>query len=145
MARGDLVPTGGLDPESLTQDREDRLRLHRADTGQTEESLLQIASIARIAPDLRRIVAVVPGDRGAERLDLAGHGAGESMDRRTLSEGVREAIGIDRRERRRVEGAESTTDLERPVERLLDRHLLVEREPDQECERLLHEKAIRLL
>jgi len=51
-------------------------------------------------------------------------------------------LEIRRRERVRVERAHALLDLERPGERGLHRHLLVERESDQERHRLLREQHV---
>ena len=58
------------------------------------------------------------------------------MDRRALAEGRLELLGIHRRDRCGVERADPLLELQRPGERRLDRHLLVDREPDEERERL---------
>ena len=59
------------------------------------------------------------------------------MDRRLLPEERLELGGVGRRDRLRVERAEAPLELERPCERSLHGDLLVEREADQERERIL--------
>ena len=58
------------------------------------------------------------------------------MDRRALAEGVLELLGIHRRDRCGVERAD-VLEAQRPGERLPDGYLLVDRESDEERERLL--------
>ena len=53
--------------------------------------------------------------------------------------------GIGRSDLGCIEAAEASSDLERPGERLLNRDLLVEDEPDEQRERLLGEEAIGLV
>src|SRR4051794_32397722 len=64
------------------------------------------------------------------------------MDRRPLAEDLLERR---RRHARRVECPEPLAQHERALERLLHRHLLVEREADQQRERIVHEQGVGLV
>ena len=65
------------------------------------------------------------------------------MDRRLLAEERLEVRVV--RDRLRVERAEPLLQAERPCERLLHRHLLVEREADEQRERILRDERVRLV
>ena len=68
------------------------------------------------------------------------------MDSRTLPEEALELGRIRCDDLRRVElAAEALLQLERPQERRRHRHLLVEREPDEERERILRDELVRLV
>ena len=82
------------------------------------------------------VVAVVGGDRGAQRLDLAGHRAREAMQGRRRPEDGRELLGVGRRDPGRIQVADPALELGRAAERLLDGDLLVEREPDEQGQRV---------
>ena len=62
--------------------------------------------------------------------------------------GVRKAVvellRVHRRDRRGVERPDPALQLQRPGERLLDGHLLVEREADQERERVGRDEGVGL-
>ena len=66
------------------------------------------------------------------------------MDGGLLAEGGFELIGWKLGDERGVEMAESLLQLERPEEGGRHGHLLVEREPDEECERVFCEELIGL-
>ena len=64
------------------------------------------------------------------------------MERRALAEDGVEGRGIRRRDPGGVQVAEPALELDGAAERLLDGHLLIEREPDQQGERFLDEQAV---
>ena len=69
--------------------------------------------------------------------------------KRWMAGGVRntslELGGVRRGDARGVQVTQPPAELERAAERLLDRDLLVEREPDEERERLLDQQAVGLV
>ncbi len=67
------------------------------------------------------------------------------MDAWALAEHAHELFGIHRSDRGRVERADALLQLERAEERGLHRDLLVEREADQQRERLLRDQRVRLV
>jgi hypothetical protein len=64
------------------------------------------------------------------------------MQRRRRSERDVERFGIHRRDPLRVEPDDPPAELERARERLLEGHLLIEGEPDQERERVADEEPV---
>src|SRR6476620_4980955 len=143
MVRRDLLR--GFDPEPLRQYRGQGLELHVAEPGERRDALAQIVAVRRVRPDAFGLTAVlVDHDRG-ELLDTLGHRAWETMNRRLLAKHPLELTGIGRSELARVERSEALLELERPEERRWHRHLLVEREADQQCERLLGEQRVCLV
>ena len=99
-----------------------------------------------LGPDARRIAVVVARDRGARGPASAAAivpgyrcSAGFSRKMRSSSAGSAPAIS------RGVERAEPALELERAGEGLLDGHLLVEDEADQERDRLLGEERVGLV
>ena len=66
------------------------------------------------------------------------------MEGRTLAEDRVEVGRVHRRDPRRIEVAEPALELGRSAECLLDGDLLVEREPDEQGQRILGEEAIGL-
>ena len=145
MLRRHVVPTRRLDSESLAEDRDQRLGLHRPDARQAEEPSLEVAAVLRLGPDAARVTTIVIGNRGRYRLHATRHRAGEPMQRGPTAEHFLELRGIHRRDPRRVQMADSPLQLERPRERLLDGDLLVEREANEERQRVTGEKRIGLV
>ena len=136
------VVAGWPDTEPLAEHGDDRLRLHLPDARQAEETSLQAPAIGGLRPHPGRIVAVVARDRGAQCLDLAGHRAREAVDRRSLAKDVIQGGRIHGRDPGGVEVSQASLQVSGAAEGLLHRHLLVEREPDQQRQRLLHEQAV---
>src|SRR5215210_4465250 len=68
MVRCDLLPARGADAEALTEDADDRSRLHLAYPGQPQKAPFEFFPVFRIAPHCRRIPAVVAHDRRRELL-----------------------------------------------------------------------------
>src|SRR5205823_7830554 len=71
--------------------------------------------------------------------------AGEAMHGRLLTEGLLDAARVGGRDALRVERAEAPLELERPGERSRHGHLLVEREADEQRERLTRDQPVRLV
>ena len=69
---------------------------------------------------------------------------GEAMDGRGLAEGGLELVGWQGCDALRVEMTESLLQLQRSRERGRHGHLLVEGEPDEECERVVRQKLVGL-
>ena len=113
--------------------------------GRPSRRALEVLAIARLAPDPAGIVPVVGRDRRAQRLDLGRHRAREAVQGGPLTEGRVELARIHRGDLRGIEVAEPAPELERAAERLLDGHLLIEREPDQQRERLVGEESVGFL
>src|SRR5206468_9756628 len=68
--------------------------------------------------------------------------ARKAVDRRLLAEHLLEPARIHRGNLDRVEPAEPVTQLLGPGEGLLRRHLLIEREPDQQRQRILCQQRV---
>ena len=81
----------------------------------------------------------------AQSLHALRHRAGVPVDRRPLTKRRLELPGIHAGDRRGVERARMALDLERPGERLLDGHLLVEDEADEQGKRVARQKGVRLV
>ncbi len=64
------------------------------------------------------------------------------MQGRTLAEDRPERLGLHRRDLGGIEVAEAALEFKRTAEGLLDRDLLIEREADQQCQRLLGEETV---
>src|SRR3954451_8501208 len=123
MLRRDLLPDRRLDAEALAEDREHRRGLHLSDPGQPEEPPAQVGAALRLGPDPLRAAAVLALDRGAQLLRSACHRAGVAVKRRLPREALLELARAQPRDPRRVEPAEPPLELQRPAERLLERHL----------------------
>jgi hypothetical protein len=67
------------------------------------------------------------------------------MERRALLERRFQPVGLHRRDRGRVERPDPAAQLERPAEGLLERHLLVEHETDQEGDWVLGDEPVGLV
>ena len=98
--------------------------------------------VGRLRPDPRRVAAVVGRDRRAQVLDAAGHVAREPVQCGWRAEDRRERLGVHRGDGRRIQRHRSALELQRAGERLLDGDLLVEREPDQEGERVGRDQGV---
>ena len=96
-------------------------------------------------PDPRWIPAVLGRDDRAELLDAPRHRAREAVDRRFLAERGLELGGIHRGDPAGVERADPLLQLERSGEGGLHGDLLVEREPDQERQRITGEELVGLV
>ena len=110
--------------------------------GSAEIRLREVGGVGRLAPEPRRVAAVLLLDERAR-----------SCTRLAIEPGKRCTAGVSRKaastsagsRSRDLERSEPLLDLERPGERGLHRHLLVEREPDQQCERVGGEQLVRLV
>ena len=131
---------GGVDAELLGEHRCERLDLHLAEARERTDSLLQIRAVTRFGPDARRIAAVVLGDDGRQIAHAVGHRAREAMDRRLLGE---QRAEVHRGELFRLERSGALLQHIRARERFRHGHLLVDREADQECERISGEQLAR--
>ena len=91
------------------------------------------------------VAAVALLEERAQRAHALGHRAGEAVQRRALAEHGGELLGVARRDARDVEVPEARAQLERARERLLDGDLLIEREADEERERVGGDQAVGLV
>ncbi len=142
MRGQDGLPARGSDTEPLRDDRDQRLRLHGTDTGQTEEPLLKVSAARGIVPDATGITAVLADDGLAQFLDPCCHRAGEPMQGWRGAEDHIELGWIHRGDLGRVQVPETSLQLRRPAERFLDSHLLIEREPDEQGQRIAGKQAV---
>src|SRR5204863_9441771 len=111
-----------------------------AEAGERRDPAAEVGSVGGLGPDACGVTAVVALDDLAELLHSARHRAREAVQRRLAAEDLFQLVGRQRRDRARVERAESPLQLERARERLLDGDLLVEREADEQRQRLLREQ-----
>ena len=116
--------------------------LHVAEARQRADPLLQVGGVLRLAPDPRRVAAVILRDDRCQLAHTRGHRAREAVDRRLLLE---RRLEVDRGELRRVERSEALLQHERSRERFLHGHLLVDREADEQRERVACEQLTRRL
>ncbi len=84
-----------------------------------------------------RVAAVVLDDGRGELVDACRHRAGEAVDRGLLAE---ERLEVGLRDLLRIERPEPLLQPQRAEERLLHGDLLVEREADEERERIVREQ-----
>ena len=133
---------GRLDAEALPEHGRQRLDLHLAEPGQRRDPLPQIVRVGCLAPEPRGVGAVLVLDESSQLLHARRHRAGEAMHRRLLAEG---GLDLGRVAVRDLQRSEPLLDLERPQERCRDGHLLVEREADQQGERIGGEELVRLV
>jgi hypothetical protein len=145
MAGCHVLPAGRLEAVALAQDRDQRLRLHRADPRQAKQPALQVAAVGRLGPDPRRVAVVLARDRRSQRGHAAGHGARKAVDRGRLAEVLGELRRVGRGDPGSVEVAEPALQLEGPREGLLDGDLLVEAEADEQGQRVAGDEAIRIV
>ena len=110
--------------------------------GQAEQARLEGWPVRGLRPDAGGVVAEVRGDHGAQGLDLPGHRTREAMQGRALAEDGVQRCRIHRRDPGGVEMPKPALQVGRAAECLLDSHLLVEREADQQGQRLLDEQAV---
>jgi hypothetical protein len=106
---------------------------------------VQLLATPGISPDSAGIATIFVDDRSAKFLSAACHVAGESVESRPLSEDRVEAVGFHSGNCRGVETAQPPLQLERSRECLLERHLLVKLESDQESERVRDEQSVGLV
>ena len=122
-----------LDAEALREHGAERLDLHLAEAGQPADALAEVFAVGGLGPDARRVAAVLLDD-----------GRGEVVHARRPSSrgsgGSRASRGRAARGRRarpsRLERAEPLLQAQRAEERLLHGDLLVERESDEQRERI---------
>ena len=100
------------------------------------------AASTRLRPDPLRPAVVLVGDDRAELLHPSRHRARESVDSRPLAEDLLEARRVHGRDCGSIEPAYPVGELLRARERGRHRHLLVEREADEEGERLAREELV---
>ena len=113
--------------------------------GKRADAALEVDAVSRLlSTHLRRVPAVLGGDHRAQLLHALGHVPGEAVHGRPLAEGRVEHSRIHGRDARRVEVAEPLLQLERSREGGLHRHLLVEREADQQRQRVSRQQRVRL-
>ena len=113
--------------------------------GSAPMRLREVGRVGGLGPDALGIAAVLVHDDLAELLHPLRHRAREAMDRRTLAERVLERLRVHGCDRARVERPDPLLEAERPGERLLHRHLLIDREPDQQRERVTGDQRVRLV
>ena len=136
---------GGCTPNWRASSVSTRPHLHLAEARELGETGSQILTALGLAPDARRVPAVALLEERAERAHALGHRAGEPVQRRALAEHLGELLGIARRDARGVEVPETRAKLERAGEGLLDGDLLIEREADEERERVGGDQAVGLV
>jgi hypothetical protein len=145
MLRSYVFPTGGTDPEPLSEDGEERVGLHRADSGEVEQAALELRAGLGVVPNTRCVATVLAHDCGTQVLRPLRHRAGEAVESRTLAEDAVELPRIHAGDLDSAEKAKAPLELEGARERFLHRNLLVEDEPDEEGERLLGEEGVGLV
>src|SRR6185312_2126822 len=107
------------DVEPLRQHRSEPGDLHRAETRQRADPLLQVGGIRRLRPDSRRVATVVLGDDRGEVTYAFRHRARETMDGRPLGKQRNE---VDLGEPSRVERAGALLENVRTGKRLRYRY-----------------------
>jgi hypothetical protein len=132
----------GLDPEALGEDGAERLHLHLAESGKLLDPAAEVVRVGGVTPDCGGVPTVPLDHERAELLDATSHVARKSVNRGSLPEDRVEQCRVGRGDLARVERPEPLLQLERPRERRLYGHLLVEREADQEGERVLGEECV---
>jgi ATP-dependent helicase Lhr and Lhr-like helicase len=145
VLRDELLGARRADAEPLHEHGQQRAHLHVAETGEVVEAPLELLAVGGLRPQTGSVAVVALLDRRAELLRPLGHRRREAVERRPAPERLLELRRIHVRGRRGVECPAPPPELERRRERPLERHLLVEREPDEQRERLLDEEAICLL
>ena len=113
----------------------ERPDLHVAEARELPDPALQVGRVLGLRPDPLRVAAVLVGDEAGQVVHARRHRAGEAVDRRLLAEHLLELARIGLRDLLRVDRPQPLLQPQRALEGLLDGHLLVEREPDQERER----------
>jgi hypothetical protein len=132
----------GRDVQPVREHRRERRHLHLAESRQRLEPGLELRRRRGAGPDARGVAVVALRDVGGEVAHALGHRARETVDRRPLAE---DRFEVHRGERGGLERADALADHERTHERLLHRDLLVEREADQQRERIANEELVRLV
>jgi hypothetical protein len=133
---------GHRDAVALGQHGGQRLDLHLAEAGQRLEVRAQLLGRTGLGPHARRVPAMDVGHVRGQRAHARGHRAREAMDRGALAE---QRLEVHAGQRGGVERARALLEHERSRERLLHGHLLVEREADQQRERLAHQQRVGLV
>src|SRR4051812_5254884 len=140
MPRDEVL--GRAHAEALGQHGAQRLDLHLAEAGQRGQPPAQVVAVGRLGPHARRVAAVLVADVHRQRLDTLGHRAGEAVDRRLLAQ---DGLEVGAGERGRVQRPDPLAQDERPRERLLHRHLLVEDEAHEERHRVAGDQRVGLV
>src|SRR5580704_19635549 len=128
----DLLPSREAHTEVLRYHADHDPRFGGAESGQRREPPQQILGVLGSSPDPGRIPAIVRGDDLAERVHASRHADRKAMQRRRGLECLLDPGGVHARDLGRVDGAQSLPHAQWTLERPLDRHLLIEAEPDQE-------------
>ncbi len=131
MPRHEIL--SGVDAELLGEDGAERLDLHLPEARQREQVRLQLLGGRRIGPHARGVAVVMLEQVHREVVHALGHRAREAVDRRPRTE---DGFEVGGRQRTGVERPEALLERERPEERLLHRHLLVEHEADEQRHRV---------
>ena len=139
------IDPGRMHAELARQQRQHRAHLHLPEAGQLREPRAQVLAALGLAPDPRGVAVVALLEERAERAHALGHRTGEPVQRRALAEHGGELLGVARRDARAVEVSQARAQDERPRERLLDGDLLVEREADEERERVGGDQPVGLV
>src|SRR4051794_2719514 len=128
VGAGGLPPTGRGDAVLLAQQREEDLRLLRAETGQLADPLAQRRAVRDVGPQVLRPAAVALDQQAAQLLRARGHRARVAVHRRRPLEDLPELLRVLLREGGGVEGfhAEPVGDQPRAGEGALHGELLVE-------------------
>src|SRR4029079_7949793 len=142
VIRRELLPAGWGDTQLLAEDRGDGARLHRPEPGQLEQPGVQVRAILCLGPDPAGVAAVALDDERAQLLRPVGHVGRDTGTRGGRAKPRVQALRVHRGDRRRIQPADPALQLERAGERLLERHLLVELEADQQRERLVDKEAV---
>ena len=142
MLRDNALQLRQSHPETLCQHGGDRARLHLADRGEREQPGQQVRAIPGLGPYSRRVRAIPRGDRRAQGLDPVCHRPREAVQGRALAEDALQLARIHARDARRIQMADPTTQLGWAGECLLDSHLLIETEADQQGQRIGGEQPI---
>ena len=140
MVRDELLR--GRDAEPLRQHRAEGGHLHPPEAGERLDAAAELRAVRGLPPEPAGIAAVVVDDDGRKLLDTSCHRPREAVDSRFLAEGALQLARVCRCELLRVERAESLLYLQRSGERRLHRHLLVEREADQQRQRLAGQQPV---
>src|SRR5207248_491436 len=102
----------------------------------------EVCRIGRLRPDAPGVAAVVGDDRRAQLLHPPRHRPRKAMDRRLLAARLLEPARVHARALLGVAAADPLPQHPRAGERRLHRHLLVERESDQEREWVARDERV---
>jgi hypothetical protein len=133
---------GGANAEPLGQHGAQRGDLHLSEAGQRRQVGAQRIAVGGVGPDTGGVAVVLAAHVRGEVMDPLGHRAGKAMDRGPDPE---HRVEVGAGQRRRVDRAQPLAQRERARERLLDRHLLVEREADEQRHRLGRDQRVGLV